>query len=149
MHAMQAVVGADMPCAYMLACIRNACICRCGYSNAYTHANECICMHMHAWHAYSTRWGSPSWGPTPLWGGVGGTVKPGTQDIYIYIYILVYIYIYRYTNRERKMCKQVWSVLYSFTFLLYFGSGWLSAIFRIQLDFTWSFGAAGFGGHSY
>ena len=46
MHAMQPYVAADMPCAYMLACIRNACIRRCGYVNAYTHAIECICRHM-------------------------------------------------------------------------------------------------------
>ena len=31
-----------MTCACMLACIRNACVCRCGYANDYIHAHECM-----------------------------------------------------------------------------------------------------------
>ena len=53
---------------------------------------------MHEWHAYPTHWGSPSWGTLPF-GGQGGGVNPGPQDIYIYSRMFViYIYIYIWTH---------------------------------------------------
>ena len=82
MHAMHAYVGACMPCMHMPTCIRmHACICRCGhagaYIHAYAHAYACICMLACIFHSL----GQPIPGTLP-W---GGTVKPGTQDIYIYV----------------------------------------------------------------
>ena len=75
------------------ACIRNACICRCGYENAYIHANRC----MHAYACMACRFhslGEPILGDPPPLGG-GGAVNPGPQDIYIYIFtIFIYIYIF-------------------------------------------------------
>ena len=51
------------------------------YACVYIHACECICMHTHAWHAYSTRRGSPSGG---IRRGGGGTTDPGPWHIYRY-----------------------------------------------------------------
>ena len=55
------------------------------YMNAYA----CICCMACIFHSH----GEPILGTQPMWGG-GGTVKPGTQDIYIYIYIYIHIYIH-------------------------------------------------------
>ena len=50
----------------------------------YMYAYECICMHMlHGMHI-PLAWGAHPGYPARVG---GGTVKPGTQDIYIYIYL--------------------------------------------------------------
>ena len=83
---------------HIYVCMHTRCstgICRCRYALAYTHANECICMHMYAW----IRWGSPYWGtPSLCWKGV----NPGSHyPVKVYVYIcrpgiyklLLFIYI--------------------------------------------------------
>ena len=91
MHAMHAYVGACMLCMYNCICLyayaMHACVDVGTQVRIYAYGS--ICLHMlHGMHI-PLAWGAHPGYPTHVG---GGTVKPGTQDIYMWLYS-IYEYI--------------------------------------------------------